>query len=253
MRRAVAVLATVAVLALAGWVALAPHGGDHAASPTKGSRQQGAAGAVSPTTLPPGTVEVAHALAAKLPIYAASDGDGLAMTLANPIETGGPLVLMVTKDDGGARVQVDLPVRPNGSTGWVARSDVRLLTNPYRLEVDLGERTLHVFEHDREVLSSPVAVGAPATPTPPGHFFLTELLIQPNAGGAYGPFAYGLSSHSNVLTDFNGGSGQVGMHGTNDPSSIGKAVSHGCIRLPNEFIRRIRPLLPLGTPIDVRP
>lgn len=222
---------------------------------TRPKAPRGAAPKAPTTTtvpaLPAGTVYVAHATVPKLDIYADQTATAPERSLANPIATGGPLVLLVEDDDGGPRVQVQLPVRPNGSVGWVDRSAVQLLTNPYRIEVSVGTRTLRVLEADRQILTSPVAVGAPATPTPLGHFFLTELLIQPNPGGAYGPFAYGLSSHSNVLTDFNGGSGQVGLHGTNVPSSIGRAVSHGCIRLPNDVIRAVRAYLPLGTPIDV--
>ena len=194
---------------------------------------------------------VAEATGAALDVYASPTATEPERHLANPIATGGPLVLLVEADEGGSRLQVQLPIRPNGSKGWVDRDDVRLRTNPYRIEVRVGDRTLRVLERGNEIASTPVAVGAPDTPTPLGTFFLTELLIQPNPGGAYGPFAYGLSSHSNVLTDFNGGSGQVGMHGTNDPSSIGRAVSHGCIRLPNDVIRKVRAYLPLGTPIDV--
>ncbi len=205
----------------------------------------------SAPVLPAGTVYVAHAAGPKLDVYASPTATTPERALANPIETGGPLVLLVEADDGGPRVQVQLPARPNGSRGWVDRGAVQLLTNPYRIEVSVGARRLRLLEANKEILATPVAVGAPATPTPLGHFYLTELLIQPNPGGAYGPFAYGLSAHSNVLTDFNGGSGQVGMHGTNVPSSIGRAVSHGCIRLPNDVITKVRAYLPLGTPIDV--
>ena len=69
--------------------------------------------------------------------------------------------------------------------------------------------------------------------------------------GPYGSYAYGLSGFSNVLTSFGGGDGVIGIHGTNDPSSIGQDVSHGCIRLQNADIERLVRFLPLGTPVDI--
>jgi lipoprotein-anchoring transpeptidase ErfK/SrfK len=69
--------------------------------------------------------------------------------------------------------------------------------------------------------------------------------------GAYGPFALGLSAHSDVLTEFAGGDGQVGIHGTNDPATIGQAVSHGCVRVTNDVITRLEALVSLGTPVTI--
>jgi lipoprotein-anchoring transpeptidase ErfK/SrfK len=146
-----------------------------------------------------------------------------------------------------------LPLEPNGSEGWVRERDVRLSEHPFRLEVDLGERRLIAYRADRPLLRRPVAVGTSATPTPTGLFFTTQLVRPDDPWGPYGPFAYGLSAYSEVLGTFAGGDGQVAIHGTNNPWSIGQASSHGCIRLPNEAIRRLASLLPLGTPVRVRP
>ncbi|MEO5678891.1 MAG: L,D-transpeptidase [Acidimicrobiales bacterium] len=101
------------------------------------------------------------------------------------------------------------------------------------------------------VLHTAVAVGSPAAPTPTGRFSLVDKLDTGSSGSAYGPFALGLSAHSDVLTEFGGGDGQIGIHGTNDPTSIGQAVSHGCIRVPNDVILRLASALPLGTPVLV--
>ncbi len=67
------------------------------------------------------------------------------------------------------------------------------------------------------------------------------------------PYAYGLSGFSNVLESFNGGNGVIGIHGNNDPSSIGGDVSSGCIRLHNDVITRMVEEIgvPLGTPVEV--
>jgi lipoprotein-anchoring transpeptidase ErfK/SrfK len=101
--------------------------------------------------------------------------------------------------------------------------------------------------------SRPVATGAPATPTPTGSYFIRVLQQAPDPNTVYGPFAYGLSSHSDVLTDFNGGDGEIGIHGNNDASALGHSVSHGCIRMDNAAITSLSKALPLGTPVDVNP
>ena len=131
-----------------------------------------------------------------------------------------------------------------------ADRSVRAVTT--RIEVDLAARTLTLFDDGEVVLTTPVAVGAADSPTPTGFFSVTDKLQDPNPNGAYGPFALGLSGRSEVITDFAGGDGQIGIHGTNDPSSIGQDVSHGCIRVPNEVISQLNELLPLGTPVVVR-
>ena len=80
---------------------------------------------------------------------------------------------------------------------------------------------------------------------------MTDKLVTNDATSAYGPFALGLSGYSEVLSEFGGGDGQIGIHGTDDPSTIGQAVSHGCIRVPNDVITRLNEVLPLGTPVVI--
>ncbi|HYX44554.1 MAG TPA: L,D-transpeptidase, partial [Acidimicrobiales bacterium] len=104
-----------------------------------------------------------------------------------------------------------------------------------------------------------IGVGTANTPTPGGLYFTKELIqIEDAAGnlypnGPYGPYAYGLSGFSDVLDSFGGGDGALGLHGTNDPSSLGRDVSHGCIRMSNEGITALAGVLPLGVPVEVRP
>jgi lipoprotein-anchoring transpeptidase ErfK/SrfK len=118
------------------------------------------------------------------------------------------------------------------------------------VDVDLTSRLLTWRRNGAVMLQTPVAVGAPETPTPAGHFYVTDLLDTPD-GGAYGPFAIGLSAHSDTLSEFGGGDGQIGLHGTSDPSSIGQSVSHGCVRVPNEVVVQLATNLPLGTPVTL--
>jgi lipoprotein-anchoring transpeptidase ErfK/SrfK len=149
-------------------------------------------------------------------------------------------------------VRVYLPTRPNGSVGWVKRSAVKLYRNRYHVVVSLRTRKLQLWKEQKLVASYPVAVGTRSTPTPRGIFYVVELLKPRSPHGAYGPYSFGLSAHSNVLERFAGGDGRVGLHGTNQPRLIGSDVSHGCIRLKNAPVRRLAKILPLGTPVLVR-
>jgi lipoprotein-anchoring transpeptidase ErfK/SrfK len=164
-----------------------------------------------------------------------------------------PMVFLVRDRDraGSGWLEVYLPVRPNGSSGWVRTRDVSLTEHRYRIEVSLSARELRVFDDGRLILAHAVGIGRRDRPTPGGVYFIKELLQPPDPDGVYGTFAYGLSGFSNVLETFAGGQGVVGIHGTNDPSSIGQETSAGCIRLPNDVIEKLVTFLPLGTPVEI--
>lgn len=173
-------------------------------------------------------------------------------SFANPQPTGAPLVFMLDTERGDW-LRVFLPARPNGSRGWIRRRDVTVRGVTYRIDVARGAHELRLYRLDKLVKTYPVGIGTGDTPTPGGTFYLKELLQPPNPDGAYGPYAYGLSGFSNVITSFNGGDGVIGIHGTNDPSSVGKDVSHGCIRMYNADIVYLASRLPLGTPVRILP
>jgi len=162
-----------------------------------------------------------------------------------------PLVFHVEtfRPDGWAEVM--LPLRPNGSTGWVRNSDVTFTPIHYRLTIELAAHRLRVYLDNKPILEDTVAVGAAATPTPQGRFYIRALLRAPNPDTVYGPFAFGLSGHSEVLEEFNGGDGEVGIHGNNDASVLGTDVSHGCVRMSNDKITELTTYLPLGTPVEI--
>ena len=182
--------------------------------------------------------------------------------LANPIESGAPLTFLV---DGltSTRYKVLLPIRPNGSTGWINPAQVSVLAHQYKVIVELGSHNLTVTNGDSVVMKEKIGVGKDATPTPDGRYYIKELIrpcypdaagtCVPNDDGPYGPFAYGLSGFSPVLDDYNGkGEGTIGIHGTDNPGSVGKDASHGCIRMTNDAIRKLAKILPLGTPVIVK-
>jgi lipoprotein-anchoring transpeptidase ErfK/SrfK len=157
--------------------------------------------------------------------------------------------------DGRCRAvayRVQVAVRPNGATGWVAARDVAVASVRTRIEVDLSRRRLILFRGGRELLHATVAIGSAATPTPTGRYFVNQRLMPADPSGPFGPGAVGISAFSNVLTGWAQG-GPIAIHGTNAPCSIGRAVSNGCIRLPNPVLRRVFRLALAGTPVIIHP
>jgi lipoprotein-anchoring transpeptidase ErfK/SrfK len=147
--------------------------------------------------------------------------------------------------------RVQLPLKPNGVTGYVRAAGLEVQAVSTRIEVDISSRRLTLFNAGRRVLEATVAVGAPATPTPLGRFYVNQRLVPDDPSGPYGPGAIGISAFSNVLTGWAQG-GPVAIHGTNEPWSIGHDVSNGCIRLPNATLERLFREAVAGTPVIIR-
>jgi lipoprotein-anchoring transpeptidase ErfK/SrfK len=199
-------------------------------------------------------------------VYDAPNGTKASRQLENPwlydpsVPTSKvPQVFLVKKQQTGW-VQVLLPVRPNGSTGWVKSTDVSITPNPFAIKVALGAHKITVTNGASVVYTGPVAVGATdpplpdagkPTPTPTGQYYLRILLQAPDPNTVYGPYAYGLSSHSDSLDQFEGSDAEIGIHGNNDASVLGKNATHGCIRMDNAAITMLAKQLPLGTPVDI--
>ncbi|HEU0304911.1 MAG TPA: L,D-transpeptidase [Gaiellaceae bacterium] len=146
--------------------------------------------------------------------------------------------------------RVRLPMRPNGIEGWVRAGDVRLLRVHTRIHIDLSDRELVLYRGGEPVLRAPVAVGAPGTPTPTGRYYVNQRIIASDPSGPWGPAALGISAFSDVLQAWSQG-GPIGIHGTNAPSSIGRAASHGCIRLENDVLQRVFETADAGTPVII--
>jgi lipoprotein-anchoring transpeptidase ErfK/SrfK len=219
-------------------------GTDHAAQPRPATASEPARQAT------PRASVVATVRPHVVPVYRHAGAHAQFLRLRNPNSEGAPLTLLV-KRSAGAWTEVRLPVRPNGSTGWVRTRDVHLTDDPYGIRIDLRTHRITVWKAQRVVLHGPIGVGRAVTPTPSGLYFITELLKQPNPHGPYGPYAFGLSAHSRVLHEFAGGNGVIGLHGTDYAAGIGKNVSHGCIRMSNAMITRLARTLPLGTPVRI--
>lgn len=153
---------------------------------------------------------------------------------------------------GRAWIQIRIPGRPNGRKGWVRESSLGAL-QVVRTRLIVDRRTLKatLTRSGKVIWSSRVGVGKASTPTPRGHFWIrTRLHNLGGAGGPYGPWAFGTAAYSK-LSDWPGG-GVVGLHGTNEPGLIPGRPSHGCIRVPNDKVRKLARLLPVGTPLLIR-
>jgi hypothetical protein len=147
-------------------------------------------------------------------------------------------------------VRVELPVLPNGTTGWVRRSSLGgYAFVDTRLVVDRSRLTATLYRGGTRVFSAPIGVGTSGAPTPPGRFYVRDRLTSLST--FYGPVAFGTNARSAVLTDWPGG-GFIGIHGTDEPQLIPGRISHGCIRLRNRDILRLARLMPVGTRVVVR-
>ena len=189
---------------------------------------------------------------AGLAVYPSADALAPNVFLPAVNELGSPLVMLAI-DREGDRFQVLTPTRPNNDTGWVLASDVTTSIPEYRAELSLAARELRVIRNadDAVLLTSAIGIGAPSTPTPTGEFFVRDHFPTGSNDHPYGPFAFGLSGHSDVLMRFGTGDGRLAIHGTNQPSSIGQAQSTGCPRVPNDVVLALLDYLPLGTPVTI--
>jgi len=192
---------------------------------------------------------VATAIVSEIEVFDEIDGT-VTHRMTNPTPTSGPLVFL-TLDNQTDWHQVLLPVRPNGSVGWVRNAEVTLAAHNYRIQADLADFRLRVFERGVTIFDAVAGVASNNSPTPGGIYYITELLAPTVPDSVYGSFAYGLSGFSETFETFNGGPGQLGIHGTNSSETLGTAVSAGCIRLHNDDVARLVTFLPLGVPVDV--
>jgi lipoprotein-anchoring transpeptidase ErfK/SrfK len=183
-----------------------------------------------------------------------SPSRGRTLQASRPV-TGGQTVLpatgRATTKDGAHWLQVMIPGRPNGTKGWIEQRGTMLTTTTWHLVVRTSSRRLLVYRKGRPVRSFAAIVGKPSTPTPHGQFFVEES-VQMLPGSAGAPFALALSARSNVLQEFEGGPGQIAIHGMENLGGIlGTASSHGCVRLDNQSIRWLAAHIAPGVPVTI--
>lgn len=109
----------------------------------------------------------------------------------------------------------------------------------YRILINTNTHSLILFNNNSIYKTYTVATGKPSTPTPKGTFKIINRAINP--GGPFGARWLGLNAPN----------GDYGIHGTNNPSSIGKSVSNGCIRMFNDRVIELSNLVPIGTVVTI--
>jgi lipoprotein-anchoring transpeptidase ErfK/SrfK len=157
-------------------------------------------------------------------------------------------VASATAPNGTPWYRVSVPMRPNGTYGWIPASAVALKPTVAQIVVNVGRRTIDVYRHGKHKLHAKVAVGAPGRETPLGHYYVAATFVPDDP--FLGVYALETSAYSK-LTDWPGG-GIVGIHGTDEPQYLGQAVSHGCVRVSNATASALRRLTPVGTPILIK-
>ena len=168
------------------------------------------------------------------------------------------LPVLGSKRDAQKRLwlHVRVPGRANGqkkppSTGWITTEHTLQDATPWHLTLDVGSRTLRVYHAGRQEKKYSVIVGAPATPTPHGQFFVEESVKLPS-DAAGEPYALALSARSSVFQDFDGGPGQIAVHGRNNiGGTLGTAVSHGCIRASTTAVTWLAKHIGQGVPVTI--
>ena len=164
-----------------------------------------------------------------------------------------PVLGRAAARDGRSWVDVRLPGRPNGIDGWITTTGTMPSWTEWRLSISLGARRVTVYDRGRVAYRFAAVVGAPSTPTPKGQFFIEEgLSLGAQASGA--PFALATSARSTVLQEFDGGPGQIAIHGmTNLTGALGTASSHGCIRVDTSNIIWLAMHIGPGVPLSILP
>lgn len=167
-----------------------------------------------------------------------------------------PVLGQTIDNHGRAWLRVRLPGRALGShppprTGWINAANTLISTTPWHIVVSLGAREVIVYHNGRRLHTYPAIVGKPSTPTPTGQYFVEENVRMP--GGAAGaPFALATSDRSNVLQQFDGGPGQIAIHGLdNVGGTLGTAESHGCIRVADSTVTWLARRIPPGVPVSI--
>ncbi|MFB4305330.1 L,D-transpeptidase [Actinomadura sp. GTD37] len=162
-------------------------------------------------------------------------------------QLSGPTWVPVVESSGGWR-RVLLPSRPNQASGWISGAGLRTAHTPYTVRVDLASRRLTLLKSGRQAGRWKVAIGGAKTPTPPGRTFVLATLAP--AKKTPSPIVLPLGTHSATLDTFGGGPGTVALHGWPDASVFGKAVTHGCVRVPADALKALS-RVPLGSLVFV--
>jgi lipoprotein-anchoring transpeptidase ErfK/SrfK len=162
-----------------------------------------------------------------------------------------PVLARRTNASGFHWLRVRLPGRPNGSTGWIVQKATLSSSTRWRIVVETSTRSVSIFKDGRRARRFFAVVGKPSTPTPQGEFFVEESIrLSSRMVGA--PFALALSARSDVIQEFDGGPGQIALHGLENVGGVlGTAQSHGCVRLDTAAMTWLVARIAPGTPVTI--
>jgi lipoprotein-anchoring transpeptidase ErfK/SrfK len=185
-----------------------------------------------------------------VPVLARPNGPRLA-TVSSTTPFGSARVLSVLRRSGHwLRVSTaDL----QGGDGWIDANtpDITFSTTPVEIVIRLSARTLELRRDGRILRRFTVGVGAPGSPTPTGRFAVTDELPGASYSPVYGCCILALSARQAHLPSGWSGGDRIAIHGTNALSSIGRALSSGCVHAADEDLRYLMKLAPLGTPVSI--
>jgi hypothetical protein len=180
-------------------------------------------------------------------VYGAPDAARRTSSLRGHNSIDQPSAFLVVDQQPGW-FHVLLPVKPNGSTGWLKAADVQVATTTDYLRVTVSQFRIDHYVGGRWRGGFPVAVGKPATPTPTGRFYI--LASQQVDQAPYTPGIFALSGFApQPIPGFLGAT--LGVHGWTDPSVVGTRASNGCVRLMSKDMGPLLRTLILGTPVDI--
>jgi hypothetical protein len=239
--------------ALAGaLVAAGCGGGDRSPDSLRGAELAPATAPVTTATVPPAAPAepqgpLGARLKRKVALRDAPDGKVVA-ALTTKTRWGSPRVLAVAEQRTGW-LGVLSEHRP-GKVGWIPGEAAELLLEPWSLHIDLSARRITVRRDGKVVRRMAAAIGAPGSPTPKGRFGVTDTL-RLTGDGPYGCCAIALTARQRSIPQGWTGGDRVAIHGTNQPSSIGRAISHGCLRTAEDDLRWLLARIPLGSHVDV--
>jgi lipoprotein-anchoring transpeptidase ErfK/SrfK len=164
-----------------------------------------------------------------------------------------PIVAWVLRlSKSGRYGKVPVPYSGVNRAGWIDLRGLRLTRSKVRVEAVLSRHLLEVERGSHVLFHATAATGSPATPTPPGRYFVTDR-VPFSPGSEYGMFAFGISGIQTHLPPGWTAGDQLAIHGTNEPWSIGRSVSTGCLRVSAFALQRMKPLLRPGTPVVISP
>jgi lipoprotein-anchoring transpeptidase ErfK/SrfK len=162
-----------------------------------------------------------------------------------------PVIAHATDRRGAAWLRALLPGRPDSHTGWISARSTTPAVTKWQITIHISARQVTALWDGRLARSFKAVVGKPSTPTPLGRFFVEET-VKLNQQEVGAPYALALSARSNVLQEFDGGDGQIALHGTNNIGGVlGTAASHGCIRLYTQAITWLATRIEPGVPVTI--